>query len=181
MPERIAAWRQTRGWSLRALAEASGVSIAMLSEIERGTKNPTVKLAYQIAQALDCSISELVEGPAAPPTADRRRRKGAVLDAPGVRRVGHTPRALGGALEVVHYTLEPQAAVGPLEPNRPGTRETVLVLAGELVLSLDGRDYPLLADERRSHGAVETGYRNPSPDRVVEFLVLIDSSHGAEG
>ena len=30
----------------------------MLSEVERGVKNPTVKLAYQIARALGCSQEE---------------------------------------------------------------------------------------------------------------------------
>ena len=40
--ERIRALRDERGWSLEALAEASGVSRSMLSEIERNKANPTL-------------------------------------------------------------------------------------------------------------------------------------------
>ena len=39
--------------TLEALAATSGVSATMLSEVERAVKNPTVKLAWQIARALD--------------------------------------------------------------------------------------------------------------------------------
>lgn len=51
-------WRHVRGLSLAGLAAASGVSRTMLSEIERGRKQPTVRIAYQIACAFDCSLTE---------------------------------------------------------------------------------------------------------------------------
>jgi transcriptional regulator with XRE-family HTH domain len=56
--------RRARGWSLEELAAASGVSRSMLSEIERGTANPTLGLAHAIARALDMTIGELVDGTA---------------------------------------------------------------------------------------------------------------------
>ena len=55
--------RLALGLTLEALAGQSGVSTAMLSEIERGMKNPTVRLAYQIALALRCSLTDLVDNP----------------------------------------------------------------------------------------------------------------------
>lgn len=176
MPDRIAAQRKARGWSLRALASASGVSAAMLSEIERGAKNPTVKLAYQIAQALDCSISSLVEEPSLSPVPDRSLQRGAVLENDGVRRVGHTPDLGSGPLELASYELAPDCGVEALEPNRAGTRETVIVQSGTLELVLDGEAFPIAAGERRTHGVAQTEYRNASSDELVRFLVLIDTS-----
>ena len=41
--------RQQRGWSLSRLAEATGVSKAMLGQIERNESSPTVATLWKIA------------------------------------------------------------------------------------------------------------------------------------
>lgn len=43
------------------LANAVGISQAMLSQLERGTKNLTVNLAVEIIKALNCDITDLFE------------------------------------------------------------------------------------------------------------------------
>lgn len=62
---RVRHLRTARGWSLEALANASGVSRSMLSQIERDRANPTVAVTLRIAQALGMTIGELVESPGA--------------------------------------------------------------------------------------------------------------------
>jgi transcriptional regulator with XRE-family HTH domain len=57
--------RGERGWSLDALANASGVSRSMLSQIERNQANPTLGVAFRIARAFGMSLGELVETPGA--------------------------------------------------------------------------------------------------------------------
>ncbi|ELK4504167.1 helix-turn-helix domain-containing protein [Staphylococcus pseudintermedius] len=52
--------RLNLGWSLEMLSSKSQVSRAMLSKIERNEKQPTLKIAAQIAEALESSISELL-------------------------------------------------------------------------------------------------------------------------
>ena len=47
--EAIKSRRQGKGLTLDGLAGRSGVSRAMLSEIERGVKNPTIRVVCQIA------------------------------------------------------------------------------------------------------------------------------------
>ena len=54
--------RQGRRWSLEALAQASGVSRSMLSEIERGEASPTLALALAIARALGTRLGDMVDG-----------------------------------------------------------------------------------------------------------------------
>jgi len=60
---RLKQLRTERGWSLDALARASGVSRSMLSQIERGQANPTVGVTFRIARAFAISLAELLEAP----------------------------------------------------------------------------------------------------------------------
>jgi transcriptional regulator with XRE-family HTH domain len=62
---RLKLLRAERGWSLDALANASGVSRSMLSQIERNRANPTLAVAFRIARAFGMSLGELVETPGA--------------------------------------------------------------------------------------------------------------------
>lgn len=56
--QRIRSIREQRSWSLRALAERSGLSINAISLIERGENSPTVSSLHLLATALGVSIAE---------------------------------------------------------------------------------------------------------------------------
>lgn len=62
---RVKELRTGRGWSLDALARASGVSRSMLSDIERERANPTLVVTLRIARAFGLSLGDLVEAPGA--------------------------------------------------------------------------------------------------------------------
>jgi transcriptional regulator with XRE-family HTH domain len=177
LSSRLRHFRKAQGLSLKALSQRSGVSQAMLSEIERGAKNPTVKLAYQVAQALGISISSLLEGPL-PPTSAKPAGPTSVLIDPqsGVRREGFRNPLLHGRLEVVRYQLPPAARSGQMAANQPGTLETVVVLEGDLHLYLGEQLLCLVAGQSTSHGVIPTEYRNPSPDHACSFLLLVDTT-----
>ena len=49
--------RETRGWSLDKTAEATGVSKAMLGQIEREESSPTVATLWKMARGFDVSFS----------------------------------------------------------------------------------------------------------------------------
>lgn len=169
LADRLRHLRNAQGLSLRALSQRSGVSQAMLSDIERGSKNPTVKLAYQIAQAFQISISDLLEDDPTSPTLFHHFPS-------GVTRVSHPNNLLHGALEVVLYTLDGGASAGELPPNRAGTLETVVVLDGLLELILDEQSHHLSAGESKGHGVHAMEYRNAKQDQECRFLVLVDTS-----
>src|SRR6266542_314344 len=57
---RIRALREGRGLSLRDLADRSGVSAPMLSQVERGDTSPTLAVATKIASGLGLSLSQLL-------------------------------------------------------------------------------------------------------------------------
>ena len=58
---RVRQLRQQRHWTLAQLSDACGVSRSMLSEIERNQANPTLVVAYRIAQAFGMTLGELVD------------------------------------------------------------------------------------------------------------------------
>jgi len=62
---RVRRLRKERGWSLEALAGASGVSRSMLSQIEREQANPTLAVTLRIARAFGMVLGELLEMPGA--------------------------------------------------------------------------------------------------------------------
>src|SRR3978361_557585 len=57
---RVKALREAEGLSLRDLAERSGVSAPMLSQVERGETRPTLTVAARIAAGLDLRLSQLL-------------------------------------------------------------------------------------------------------------------------
>src|ERR687890_2572551 len=57
---RIRALREAMALSLRDLAERSGVSAPMLSQVERGETSPTLTIAERIASGLDLTLSQLL-------------------------------------------------------------------------------------------------------------------------
>lgn len=62
--ERVRSLRKQHHWTLEQLANLCGVSRSMLSQIERGSANPTLGTAYRIAQAFGLSLGDLVDSPA---------------------------------------------------------------------------------------------------------------------
>src|SRR5207253_5690642 len=57
---RVRALREAMDLSLRDLAERSGVSAPMLSQVERGETSPTLHVAARIAAGLELRLSQLL-------------------------------------------------------------------------------------------------------------------------
>src|SRR4051794_41933697 len=57
---RVKALREAMDLSLRELAERSGVSAPMLSQVERGETSPTLAVAGKIAGGLELRLSQLL-------------------------------------------------------------------------------------------------------------------------
>jgi XRE family transcriptional regulator, regulator of sulfur utilization len=138
---RVRKLRDAMDLSLRDLADRSGVSAPMLSQVERGETSPTLSVAERIADGLELTLSQLLrldetDGVSVVRVADRRRGGG--------RRHSYevlTPPLPGLRAEVSHHTLAPGAATGePGDPPRhePGSRETAVVLSGRLRLACGG-------------------------------------------
>jgi XRE family transcriptional regulator, regulator of sulfur utilization len=143
---RVKSLREAMDLSLRELADRSGVSAPMLSQVERGDTSPTLAIAQKIAAGLDLTLSQLLR-------LDEDRHVVVVRAGEGRtrRRRGHrveelSPPLPGQRADVSVHTLAPGAATGgPDDPpiHEPGSRETAVVLAGVVDLFIDGRRHEL--------------------------------------
>ena len=132
--------------SLRDLAERSGVSAPMLSQVERGDTSPTLAIAEKIASGLDLTLSQLLR-------LDEDRHVVVVRSGKGRsrRRRGHrveelTPPLPGQRADVSVHTLAPGAATGAVDDppmHEPGSRETAVVVEGTAELFIDGQRHEL--------------------------------------
>ena len=147
---RVRNLREGMDLSLRDLAERSGVSAPMLSQVERGETSPTLAVAERIAGGLELTLSQLLrldesEGVSVVRAAGRLRNGG------GRHRYEVlTPAFPGLRAEVSLHTLAPGAATGePGDPpmHEPGSRETAVVLDGSLRLLCGGIAYDLEAGD----------------------------------
>ena len=57
--KRIRDLREAKGWSQEQLAIEAGVDNSHLGKLERGEGNPTMKLVYRIAVALNVEVPDL--------------------------------------------------------------------------------------------------------------------------
>jgi transcriptional regulator with XRE-family HTH domain len=139
---RIKALREAMDLSLRDLAERSGVSAPMLSQVERGETSPTLQVASKIAAGLELRLSQLLrldEDGAVSVVRKGERRKGGQR---GHRYEILTPPLPGQRAELSRHTLAPGAVTGgPGDPpmHEPGSRETAVVEAGAVILVCDGQ------------------------------------------
>ena len=175
---RVRALREAMDLSLRDLAERSGVSAPMLSQVERGETSPTLHIATRIAAGLELRLSQLLrldEDGAVTVVRSGERRKGPAAVA------GHsyeilTPPLPGQRAELSRHTLAPGAVTGgPGDPPRhePGSRETALVERGTLVLHCDGQRYELLDGDSVTFDAdLNHHFENPGPEEAVLLAVL---------
>ena len=148
--ERVRALREGMDLSLRDLAERSGVSAPMLSQVERGETSPTLAVAEKIAAGLELSLSQLLR-------LDEDRHVVLIRSGEGRtrRRRGHqveelTPPLPGQRADVSAHTLAPGAATGgPGDPpiHEPGARETAVMLEGTVELVIDGARNELTAGD----------------------------------
>ncbi len=174
---RVRALREGMGMSLRDLAERSGVSAPMLSQVERGETSPTLAVAAKIAAGLELSLSQLLRLDEAD-TLSVVRAEERLL---GGRADGHryevlTPPVPGQRAEVSLHTLAPGSATGgPGDPpiHEPGSRETAVVLDGELRLVCDGVAHDLAEGDAVTFDAdLSHHFENPGAHEV-QFISVI--------
>jgi transcriptional regulator with XRE-family HTH domain len=147
---RVRALREAMDLSLRDLAERSGVSAPMLSQVERGETSPTLAVAAKIASGLELTLSQLLRLDEASHIVVSREGKRRRYSHGGHRYEELTPPLPGQRADVSLHSLKPGAGTGGAgDPpiHEPGSRETVVVLEGELTLVVDGARHELRAGD----------------------------------
>ncbi len=178
---RVRALREAMDLSLRELAERSGVSAPMLSQVERGETSPTLQIAHRIASGLELRLSQLLrldEAGAVQIVRASERRTGPGTHPQHAYEI-LTPPLPGQRAELSRHTLAPGAVTGgPGDPpmHEPGSRETALVQSGAVVLHCDGAPYALPAGDCVTFDAdLPHHFENPSPDTPAVLLAVVSA------
>ncbi|WP_193000498.1 helix-turn-helix domain-containing protein [Aeromonas simiae] len=155
--------RQTLGWSLDRTAQETGVSKAMLGQIERGESSPTVATLWKIATGFKVSFSSFLDGPMPDATTTLFRSAKRLRRQPGEAGMLVAPLfpfdpTLG--FELFELTLLP-GYERESEPHERGVSEHVVVLEGEMEVLIEGQWHRLLRGEAVRFAAdLPHGYRN---------------------
>lgn len=168
--------RSARGWSLDQTAARTGVSKAMLGQIERGESTPTVATLWKIATGLGVPMTALLEADRGDgdvlllrDAADLRVRPAQE----GMQRALLFPYEARFGFELYELTFAP-GFESISEPHEIGVVEHITVLQGEVELLVEEEWRPLRQGQALRFPADRRhGYRN----RTAEEAVVMDLIH----
>ncbi|HYD47809.1 MAG TPA: XRE family transcriptional regulator [Terriglobales bacterium] len=167
--------RTQRGLSLDALAKLSGVSKAMLGQIELRQSVPTINVLWKIARALNVPFSTLIHQTQPEPVAILAAERAKILTS----RDGHfSSRALfpydGTTRRVEFYELGLAAgATEAADPHPLGTMENLVVTRGCIEIQVADENYRLdVGDAIQFRADAAHRYRNPGKVDAVMYLVM---------
>jgi transcriptional regulator with XRE-family HTH domain len=173
---RVKALREAMDLSLRDLAERSGVSAPMLSQVERGETSPTLTVAERIAAGLDLTLSQLLRLDEGAHVVVIRGGERRTRERRGHRTEELTPPLPGQRADVSVHSLSPGAATGrPGDPplHEPGARETAVVLSGSVALLIDDERHDLEAGDSVTFDADLPHHFSNEGSEPSEFLAVV--------
>ncbi|KGE77737.1 XRE family transcriptional regulator [Halomonas sp. ND22Bw] len=181
--ERLRTLRRAEAWSLDRTARETGVSKAMLGQIERGESSPTVATLWKIASGFRVPFSGLFEPEAVAPDAGVAGAAHQAAPASEGDAVGMSAVPLFAFDPVLGFELLvgtlAAGAVSESAPHAPGVVEHLVVVEGELEVRVDGVWRRLTAGEGLRFAADRPhAYRNPGSG-PVRFHDVIHYPRGA--
>ncbi|EAZ85445.1 MULTISPECIES: helix-turn-helix domain-containing protein [Lysinibacillus] len=177
--------RKKRGMSLQELSALSKVSTSMLSQIERGGKNPTITVACQIAEALNTTLSALLDSQETREIVVIRKEKRPVYfdESSGFQRHLLSPSFPSRGIEFVKNVIPPLSESGIFPAHKSGVKEYIYVEKGSLNVELSKGAYKEQLNEGDSfffEANTEHRFINETDHECIYFLV-IDSTQSKNG
>jgi XRE family transcriptional regulator, regulator of sulfur utilization len=172
--------RTLRKWSLDKASSETGVSKAMLGQIERGESSPTVATLWKIATGFHLSLSHFLAPVNAPFGHPLTNLDGLTNSSNiqyelsnkdlSVKTLSPYDKALG--FELFELILQP-GFVSLSDPHDKGVIELVTVIYGEMELFIDGAWRVLSQGQvMRFLADKPHGYRNQSLDLAVFHNII---------
>ncbi|WP_264211949.1 helix-turn-helix domain-containing protein [Leisingera thetidis] len=174
LPARLKEARRAQGLSLEAVANLSGVSRSMVSQIERGESSPTIATLWNLTRALQVDFAGLLEAGDMQDRIEVLRAS----DVPKIENMGQgcririlSPPEEAGGHEVYDIRFDQGGALIS-QPHTRGALEQLTVLEGEIaVASGNARDQLRAGDTARYAADVAHSIAAPEgPARV--FLIV---------
>ncbi len=173
---RLRGIRDRKGYSLRTLAERSGLSVNAISLIERGENSPTVSSLHLLARALEVGVTDFFT---------EEHRLTAVYTPASERLRYRSPKMWMESLGIGLHNQDLQPFMISVPPHAPIAEsvthpgeEFVYCLAGEIDYAVDETWYSmapgdtLLLDARWPHR-----FTNPGSGHAQILIVFQASGH----
>ncbi|MBA3818804.1 MAG: helix-turn-helix domain-containing protein [Deltaproteobacteria bacterium] len=166
--------RTRRGLSLERLAQISGVSRAMLGQIELGQSAPTINVMWKIARALEVTFSALISARTQSGALVLRANQSKILTSKDRNFSSRALFPFDEPRRVEFYELRlTGGAVEDADAHPPGTSENLVVTGGTLELDVAGDTHRLEAgDSILFEADTPHAYRNPGTAETVMYLVM---------
>jgi transcriptional regulator with XRE-family HTH domain len=173
--------RTKRGLSLERLSRASGVSRAMLGQVELGQSTPTINVLWKIARALGVSFSALITDPGLTRPSVMRGSTARVLTSHDGAFVSRALFPTDQPRDVEFYELRlAPASVERADPHPPGTKENLVVVDGALGMVIAGERHRLATGDAILFDAdVPHEYWNDGDGQLRMYLVMTYGAGGA--
>ncbi len=173
---RIRRLRTAKGLSLKTVSERSGLSIGMLSLVERGRSSPSVRLLARLANALEVTVAHFIPDGLAPgarevPVMAAANRPELSIWRAGIIKQVITPTRQGQhGLVLMEVTIEPGGTSGDDSYSHEGEEAGVLV-QGQLELMIDKDRFVLNeGDGFRFLSSVPHRFANPSREVTAKVI-----------
>lgn len=165
--------RKQKGLSLDKTSDLTGVSKAMLGQIERGESNPTVATLWKIANGLKVSFSSFLEEKFSTPSFASCNDIDPIAEDGGrIKIYPLFPFDSKRGFEVFTILLEP-GCKHISEPHNEGVEEYILVTQGTLELVIEDNAYHLNSgDAIRFYANRKHMYYNTS-NSITHFQNII--------
>lgn len=167
--------RKQAGLSLGQLSKLSGVSKAMLSQIEQNRANPTVAVMCKIARAMNVDIVDLIGFTAKKPRFQVIRRedeKYTFLRDPKCTLRTLSPLSLEKDIEFYEVILQPGGVLNS-EPHFKNTEELLTVARGKVKVSSADQSIVLMAGDSAYYSAdVEHSVKNIGTSVACVYIVV---------
>lgn len=171
--------RTRRGLSIERFASKSGVSRAMISQIELGRSSPTINVVWKLSRALGVTFSALTRASSAHGTSVLRASSSTLFtskDGSFTSRALFTPQA-GQRAELYELRLAGEA-IEHADVHGAGTLENLAVASGCVEIEVAGTTHRLETGDAILFAAdVPHTYRNPGQTEAVMYLVMTYGEH----
>lgn len=171
IPEKLKSLRQEKAWSLDKTATETGVSKAMLGQIERGESSPTIATLWKIATGFQVSFTSFLESATKNPV----RRSGKLKKLHQQDVIQFTPifpfdRKLGFEVFVIALPAQSEHLSSAHEA---GVIEHIIVAEGTMEVLCKGRWKKLNKGEGfRFNASQAHGYRNKTNESACFHNII---------
>lgn len=173
--DRLRMRRRIRRLSLQQLADATGLSVGLLSQVERNVSTPSLRSLREICNGLKMPMSWLFEAPDETSSdivvrSEARRRLD--LTSQGIIKELITPDSVP-EVQMIRITIQPGAVFEGLTSSVPSAAKSGTVLQGTLDFQLAERQFALTAGDAFAFPAIKSHKLTCTSEQAAVVLWVV--------